>query len=554
MHKSFLSILTIGTVLAAQTASAFSFNPDAFLFKDISRNRAIAVSVALLAEAGVVDNRDSFRPSSAINRAEFLKMVFVASRKSPPAGQNCFTDVRSTDWFSSAVCSAKELGVVKGYTIGGKSSFKPSQTITFAEALKIANISFGLNSPPIVGRPWYDSYYQSFQDIDFKTMLLSPTIAVTRGDAARLVAYFLANDRGVMNEYKAALSGQISSSSSVSSSRSSSVSSSSSSRSSVSSSSSSSVYGGPLDPMADTRIRSQFLLLGETSPVLGAASVFIEQEPLVVKTISVDLNQASTPTISNFLIYNENKTLLGRATLDSAVSANTRYTLTLPSNSFVIPKNITTKFYVRGELASKDNGGTSGLTIAINQILVKGTGFWSTDDYNKATVANFLSFQTSRSIISSIRNAGNTTDTLIAGPQREIGRFSFEGRRSDGTAKIFLTDLVFQIESVGGVTVTNVKLAADGIPQKASCTVSGDIITCATLDASYGSLIEAPRTITLYGDVATLQNVQNASLRITLNNPGDFLNEGAITWYDGTTMFDWTQFDGPVAQGTLYRY
>lgn len=280
----------------------------------------------------------------------------------------------------------------------------------------------------------------------------------------------------------------------------------------------------------------------------------MELEPLVVKTISIDVNQASLPTLSNFLVYNENKMLLGRATLDSTVAGNTRYTLTLPSNSFTIPKSQTTKFYVRAELASKDNGGISGQSIVINQIFVRGTGYWSNDNYAKATTSNFLPFRTSRSVLTVAHNAGNTTDSLIAGPQREIGRFSFEGRRSDGTAKIFLTDLVFQIESIGGVTVTNVKLAADGIPQKASCTVSGDIITCAALDASYGSLIEAPRTITLYGDVATLQNVQNASLRITLNNPGDFLNEGAITWYDGTTMFDWTQFDGPVAQGTLYRY
>ena len=57
--------------------------------------------------------------------------------------------------------------------------------------------------------------------------------------------------------------------------------------------------------MTDTRVRSQFLLLGETSPVLGVAEVFMEQEPLVVKSISIDINQASTPTVQDFLVYNE---------------------------------------------------------------------------------------------------------------------------------------------------------------------------------------------------------------------------------------------------------
>ena len=538
--------------MTAQTAFAFSFDPDAFLFKDISRNRQTQVSVSLLAEAGVVDNRAYFRPGDAVNRAEFLKMVLVAANKTSAAGQNCFSDVRASDWFAPFVCTGKDMGIVAGYPLGGKSYFRPNQSVTFAEALKIAALSFDLSAGPTAGRPWYEVYYQSFEDPDFKAMLLSPGLRVTRAQAAHLIAYFMANDRGIISGYKAAVRGE-SLPSSSSSSRSSSVSSSSSSRSS-SSSSSSSVPSGPTDPMTDTRVRSQFLLLGETSPVLGVAEVFMEQEPLVVKSISIDINQASTPTVQDFLVYNESKVLLGRAVLDSAVAAHTRYTLTLPFSFFTIPKSQTTRFYVRAELASKDNGGMSGLPIVINQILVKGSGYWSTDEYSKATTDRFMAFQTARSVLTTVRNAGNPTDTLIAGPQREIARFYFEGRRSDGTAKIFLTDLAFQIESAGGVTVSNVKLTADGISQKANCTVSGDIITCAALDASYGSLIENPRTITLYGDVATLPNVQNASLRITLNNAGDILTPGAVGWYDGTTVFNWVQFDGPVGQGTLYRY
>ena len=99
--------------------------------------------------------------------------------KTSAAGQNCFSDVRASDWFAP-LCVPERTWALYGYPLWGKSYFRPNQSVTFAEALKIAALSFDLSAGPTAGRPWYEVYYQSFEDPDFKAMLLSPGLRVTR--------------------------------------------------------------------------------------------------------------------------------------------------------------------------------------------------------------------------------------------------------------------------------------------------------------------------------------------------------------------------------------
>ncbi len=76
----------------------------------------------------------TFRPDVLMNRAEFSKIVTTALSLPLSNGRNCFNDVHE-EWFAPYVCSLKEKGVLSGYNDG---SFRPEQTVSYAEALKIA--------------------------------------------------------------------------------------------------------------------------------------------------------------------------------------------------------------------------------------------------------------------------------------------------------------------------------------------------------------------------------------------------------------------------------
>jgi uncharacterized protein YkwD len=69
--------------------------------------------------------------------------------------ENCFTDVKETDWYAIYLCSAKQEGFIDGYADG---SFKPNNVINIAEASKIAVKILNLNDNAITGKYWYSSY------------------------------------------------------------------------------------------------------------------------------------------------------------------------------------------------------------------------------------------------------------------------------------------------------------------------------------------------------------------------------------------------------------
>ena len=78
----------------------------------------------------------TFKPNNTITRAEFVTLMNNAKGFWSEGSIN-FSDVKSGNWFYSAVAKAVAAGYVKGYSDG---SFKPNSTITRAEAaVMIAN-------------------------------------------------------------------------------------------------------------------------------------------------------------------------------------------------------------------------------------------------------------------------------------------------------------------------------------------------------------------------------------------------------------------------------
>jgi hypothetical protein len=114
-------------------------------FSDLNDSHWVHGCVKRLSDDGIVSGHPdgSFRPNNPINRAEFLKLVFIAlyPELSNSNASSCFSDVKSDDWFSGYVCAALSKNIVTGYD---GNTFKPSQPITRAEAVSMLIKSLGL--------------------------------------------------------------------------------------------------------------------------------------------------------------------------------------------------------------------------------------------------------------------------------------------------------------------------------------------------------------------------------------------------------------------------
>ena len=115
-----------------------------------------------------------FRPDILINRAEFLKILMLASEGSQVfdvENRRCFQDFRGEEqWYWVHACSAKEQGVIEGYPDG---FFRPNQTVNAAEALKMAYLTFGIATID-TGGEWYQRYlvHAQYNNVLFDTQML----------------------------------------------------------------------------------------------------------------------------------------------------------------------------------------------------------------------------------------------------------------------------------------------------------------------------------------------------------------------------------------------
>lgn len=113
-------------------------------FPDVPGDHPYNSSVEALAIEGVVTgNPDgNYYPARPVNRAEFLTMLYRATKKrAAAASTSCFSDVHASAWYANVVCDAVVQGYVGGYPDG---SFKPEQSVNRIEALKMIYNVFGL--------------------------------------------------------------------------------------------------------------------------------------------------------------------------------------------------------------------------------------------------------------------------------------------------------------------------------------------------------------------------------------------------------------------------
>ncbi|MEE1043820.1 MAG: S-layer homology domain-containing protein, partial [Clostridia bacterium] len=62
------------------------------------------------------DDKNRFNPNKNVTREEFVKMIIIAAGYELVTGGKGFRDVKSSDWFSTYVYTAKANGIINGIT------------------------------------------------------------------------------------------------------------------------------------------------------------------------------------------------------------------------------------------------------------------------------------------------------------------------------------------------------------------------------------------------------------------------------------------------------
>lgn len=128
-----------------------------------------------------------YKPDQWISRAEIVTILIRAANIPLITwSKDCFPDVKSWDRFAEYVCTAKQSWIIVWYKDG---TFRPYQTVSLIEWLKIGIESFKIVTTQADNEPWYQRYISfAHHNNIFSQYDFFPESAMTRGMMAHLTA------------------------------------------------------------------------------------------------------------------------------------------------------------------------------------------------------------------------------------------------------------------------------------------------------------------------------------------------------------------------------
>ncbi len=167
------------------------------VFSDVPTDHPNFQAVTALYGASLVTGyRDgTFRPEKSVSRAEIVKVLIdaapgyrirddVAFQDPYDSGWLKFSDVSDGEWYVPFLRKAVQGKLVKGYRDG---TFRPSNSVSVAEASKMIAIAFGLTRE-WDGPVWYEQYVAALGDRHaIPVTIASVNAPLTRGELAEIV-------------------------------------------------------------------------------------------------------------------------------------------------------------------------------------------------------------------------------------------------------------------------------------------------------------------------------------------------------------------------------
>ncbi len=141
-------------------------------FSDVTTGTEVYRAVNVLNKLGVINGYDdgTFKPDNNVTRAEFTAMLLrtrgmgavgSTSLDNPP-----FPDVVTPDvsWAIGNIRTAHGMGIINGYDDG---TFKPSNNVSYEEAIKMIVCALGYGEMGSEGAAWYSKYLNTAIQLGF---------------------------------------------------------------------------------------------------------------------------------------------------------------------------------------------------------------------------------------------------------------------------------------------------------------------------------------------------------------------------------------------------
>lgn len=168
------------------------------MFSDIDNSFAKSY-IETLASKWIVKGYDdgTFRPQNNASRVEFLKMTLLSAwidYSNVDTSKLTFADVVKTSWEAKVIAKASELGYVDTKNV----NFRPTDTITRAESIKLVIKSFWFNftnypnTTPFsdVTVDWTKKYINMALDINIiskNNTTFRPNDSITRAEVTKII-------------------------------------------------------------------------------------------------------------------------------------------------------------------------------------------------------------------------------------------------------------------------------------------------------------------------------------------------------------------------------
>jgi hypothetical protein len=169
------------------------------LFTDVASSSDIYDAVQFLKTHNVIQGYSdgSFKPNDVVSRVEALKFILLGvDKKLQSAGHLPFTDTDSSQWYADYVATAFNDSIVSGYS---DLTFRPTSTVNRVEFLKMLLLAMDVKVGSSVSADvyadvpataWYAPYVQYAKDknlIDVVGTSFNPTQGMTRGEIAEAI-------------------------------------------------------------------------------------------------------------------------------------------------------------------------------------------------------------------------------------------------------------------------------------------------------------------------------------------------------------------------------
>lgn len=170
---SFIFLLLVFGFFAIGHAALLDVDDD---FSDVPESHMNMEAIDYLKDQGVVEGYmdGTYKPGNEINRVEFVKIIMGAAYNYDP-GQDpsgfdiyqpvglSFNDIQAGEWYIPYLRKAVENEVIDGYPDG---TFKPADSINFAEAAKIIAEAFNVELGEGDVEAWYKEYVTGLEGED----------------------------------------------------------------------------------------------------------------------------------------------------------------------------------------------------------------------------------------------------------------------------------------------------------------------------------------------------------------------------------------------------